>query len=223
MNQSRVIRGTVVRLPDAQPGLIVANGTQLQFEVADAWASPVAPSLNQVVEVSLEGDGKISRVLVVDASLQAQEKIQQTAEAIAAWTRIEGKAQLKRAVEWLGSHSVAGKRNNALIMASIGAAIAVGLLFLAFASEEPSERQLQSAVRGLLTEQFKMIGQKSPEIERMRLEKEGCERRDTQPQVYSCITWVSSSEPSGGQRARMRVVVRKEEHNWRLMDFAPAP
>ena len=39
------LRGTIVKVPDPGPGLLVVNGQQKQFTLEGIWKSPVAPAV----------------------------------------------------------------------------------------------------------------------------------------------------------------------------------
>lgn len=67
-------RGTIVKVPDATPGLLMVNGNQKQFTLEGIWKSPVAPAPNQTVEVELDDTGNIKGISVVDQAQIAREK-----------------------------------------------------------------------------------------------------------------------------------------------------
>jgi len=72
-------RGTIIKVPGNEPGLILANGKQWPFGMEGVWVSPVAPAANQTVEVTLDAEGHVARVSVVDAQQVAREKFNQFA------------------------------------------------------------------------------------------------------------------------------------------------
>jgi hypothetical protein len=74
---NRTVRGTVIKVPGNEPGLILAEGRQYAFQLEAIWVSPVAPAPNQVVEVALDASDKVVRVNVVDAQQLAREKLNQ--------------------------------------------------------------------------------------------------------------------------------------------------
>lgn len=70
-------RGTIIKVPDANPGLVMVEGQQLAFVLEGRWKSPVAPAANMVVEVDLNEAGVVSAISVVDSQQLAKEKIDQ--------------------------------------------------------------------------------------------------------------------------------------------------
>lgn len=73
-------RGTVLQVPAGDsPGLIFVDGRQMPFQLAGVWQSPVAPAVNQVVDVSFDEVGVLTRVAVVDAQALAKERLNQFA------------------------------------------------------------------------------------------------------------------------------------------------
>jgi len=71
------MRGTIVKVPDASPGLLVVNGQQKQFTLEGIWKSPVAPAVNMTVDVDLDSTGSVTAVKVVDAQQLATEHLKQ--------------------------------------------------------------------------------------------------------------------------------------------------
>lgn len=70
-------RGTVVKVPDTSPGLLFLNGQQQPFDLGGIWKSPVAPAVNMVVDVDIDGKGGIVALSVVDSQQLAKEKLDQ--------------------------------------------------------------------------------------------------------------------------------------------------
>jgi hypothetical protein len=70
-------RGTIIKVPDATPGLLMIGGQQLAFTLEGRWKSPVAPVANMTVEVDLDSSGGISALNVVDAQQLAKERLEQ--------------------------------------------------------------------------------------------------------------------------------------------------
>ncbi|HVQ13067.1 MAG TPA: hypothetical protein VMS40_05730 [Vicinamibacterales bacterium] len=70
-------RGTIIKVPDATPGLLMIDGQQLAFVLEGRWKSAVAPAANMVVEVDLSEAGVVAAVTVVDSQQLAKEKIDQ--------------------------------------------------------------------------------------------------------------------------------------------------
>lgn len=70
-------RGTIIKVPDTTPGLLMIEGQQLTFMLEGRWKSPVAPAANMVVEVDLNDAGVVSAITVVDSQQLAKEKFDQ--------------------------------------------------------------------------------------------------------------------------------------------------
>jgi hypothetical protein len=70
-------RGTIIKVPDATPGLLVVDGQQLSFVLEGRWKSPVAPAANMVVEVDLNDAGVVAAVTVVDSQQLTKERLDQ--------------------------------------------------------------------------------------------------------------------------------------------------
>jgi hypothetical protein len=70
-------RGTIIKVPDATPGLLMVDGQQLTFVLEGRWKSATAPAANMVVEVDLNEAGVVSAITVVDSQQLAKEKLDQ--------------------------------------------------------------------------------------------------------------------------------------------------
>jgi hypothetical protein len=68
-------RGTVIKVPDATPGLLLLNGRQYSFTLEGVWRSGVAPAPNQSVIVDLDSAGVPLSISVVDQQQIAREKL----------------------------------------------------------------------------------------------------------------------------------------------------
>lgn len=68
-------RGTVIKVPDASPGLLFLNGQQKQFLLEGVWKSSVAPAANMTVHVDLDSSGGVSAITVVDPKEVAAQKL----------------------------------------------------------------------------------------------------------------------------------------------------
>jgi hypothetical protein len=79
MNPSNVTkpRGTIIKIPDATPGLLLVNGQQQDFTLQGVWKSPVAPAPNMTVDVDFDGAGVITAIAVVDQQQLAKERLNQ--------------------------------------------------------------------------------------------------------------------------------------------------
>jgi len=68
-------RGTVIKVPDASPGLLFINGQQKPFLLEGVWKSSVAPAANMTVNVDLDSRGGVSAITVVEAKEVAAQKL----------------------------------------------------------------------------------------------------------------------------------------------------
>ncbi len=68
-------RGTIIKVPDATPGLLLLGGRQYSFTLEGVWRSAVAPATNQSVTVELDGAGMLRSITVVDPQQIAKEKL----------------------------------------------------------------------------------------------------------------------------------------------------
>lgn len=73
------MRATVLRAPDASPGLLMLNGQQRTFTLEKIWKAPVAPAANMTVEVELDASGAIHGITGVDGGQVARERLNQGA------------------------------------------------------------------------------------------------------------------------------------------------
>lgn len=71
------MRGTILKVPGAGPGLVMVNGQQKQFTLEGIWKSPVAPAANQTVDVDLDASDTVTGVSVVDVQQIAKEQMRQ--------------------------------------------------------------------------------------------------------------------------------------------------
>jgi len=78
-------RATVIKVPDASPGLLFINGQEKQFLLEGVWKSAVAPAANMTVDVDLDGSGGISAITVVDPKEVAAQKMD---EALSATSKV---------------------------------------------------------------------------------------------------------------------------------------
>jgi hypothetical protein len=68
------VRGSIIKVPNATPGLLMVNGNQKQFTLEGIWRSQSAPAPNQTVEVDFDEAGNIVGISVVDPAQIAREK-----------------------------------------------------------------------------------------------------------------------------------------------------
>lgn len=60
------MKATVIRVPDQQPGLLMANEQQRTFTLEGAWRSSIAPQVNMTVDLQLDEGGGIRSITVVE-------------------------------------------------------------------------------------------------------------------------------------------------------------
>lgn len=68
-------RGTIIRIPDIQPGLLVSDGKQHEFSLSGIWQGPAAPALNQKVSFTLTPDGRIASIHVLGRDAPVNETL----------------------------------------------------------------------------------------------------------------------------------------------------
>ena len=70
------LRGKVLKVPDATPGLLFVNGQQKVFQIDGVWRSmSVAPAPNQTVDVELDESGAVLSIRPVSDSDLAREEL----------------------------------------------------------------------------------------------------------------------------------------------------
>ena len=68
-------RGTIIKVPDATPGLLLLDGGQYAFTLEGVWRSAMAPAANQSVIVELDSADAVLSITVVDQQQIAKEKL----------------------------------------------------------------------------------------------------------------------------------------------------
>jgi hypothetical protein len=68
MSPESTARGTIVKVPDATPGLLFVNGQQKSFALEGVWKAPVAPTANMIVNVELDGTGTVTGITSADGA-----------------------------------------------------------------------------------------------------------------------------------------------------------
>ncbi|HET9399740.1 MAG TPA: hypothetical protein VFO34_02215 [Candidatus Acidoferrales bacterium] len=99
MNAQGRIRSTIVKVPDANPGLLFLNGQQRQFTLEGVWKSPVAPAANMTVDVEVDGGGQITGITAVDSQQLAKERMNQ----LSGVAQEKGKEAAKLAQQGVGA------------------------------------------------------------------------------------------------------------------------
>ena len=70
-------RGTIIKVPDATPGILLANGQQQSFTLERVWKSPMAPAVNMTVDVEMDASGAIQALTVVEQHQVTKERLNQ--------------------------------------------------------------------------------------------------------------------------------------------------
>jgi hypothetical protein len=99
MNGGTRVRTTIVKVPDATPGLLFVNGQQKSFTLEGVWKSAVAPAANMSVDVDLDSAGNITAITVVDSQQLAKERMSQLGDV----AQERGKEAAKLAQQGLGA------------------------------------------------------------------------------------------------------------------------
>ena len=77
MTSTATSRGTIIKVPDSTPGLVIVNGAQKSFTLEGVWRAPVAPAANMTVDVELNASGAVAGITAVDSQQLAKEKFEQ--------------------------------------------------------------------------------------------------------------------------------------------------
>jgi hypothetical protein len=93
------VRSTIIKVPDANPGLLFLNGQQRQFTLEGVWKSPVAPTANMSVDVEVDGGGQITAITAVDSKQIAKERMDQ----LSGVAQERGKEAAKLAQQGIGA------------------------------------------------------------------------------------------------------------------------
>ncbi len=93
------IKATIIKVPDATPGLLFVNGQQKQFLVDSTWKSPVAPAANMAVDVELDATGTITGITAVDPNQANKERMAQMSKE----AQEKGKEAAKLAQQGIGA------------------------------------------------------------------------------------------------------------------------
>jgi hypothetical protein len=68
-------RGTIIKVPDASPGLLFVNGEQKSFTLGGVWQCPTAPAPNMIVEVTLDASNSVAAITPIDHSAARKEQM----------------------------------------------------------------------------------------------------------------------------------------------------
>jgi hypothetical protein len=111
-------RGTVIKVPDSNPGLLFINGEQKPFALVNIWRSPVAPAANMAVDVELDTAGSIMAVTAIDSQQLAKEKLNQ----LSGVAQGQGKQVAEMAKEGVGA--LAARMGKVPLLATVAACFA---------------------------------------------------------------------------------------------------
>jgi len=106
-------RGTIIKVPDATPGILFANGQQQYFTLERVWKSPVAPAANQTVDLEFDGAGALTAMTVVDQQQLSKEKLNQ----LSGVAQERGKEAAKLAQQGIGA--LAARMGNVALGAAV--------------------------------------------------------------------------------------------------------
>jgi hypothetical protein len=93
------VRSTIVKVPDATPGMLFINGQQKQFNLDGVWKSPVAPAANMAVDVELDAGGAITGITAVDPNQANKERMAELSNV----AQEKGKEAAKLAQQGIGA------------------------------------------------------------------------------------------------------------------------
>ncbi len=117
-------RGSIIKVPDATPGILFANGQQQSFTLDRVWKSPTAPAVNQNVDVEFDATGAITAITVVDQQQFNKERLNQ----LSGVAQEQGKQAAHLAKEGVGA--LAGKMG----ALPLGAAVLLWIAWFFFPS-----------------------------------------------------------------------------------------
>jgi len=92
-------RGTIIKVPDATPGLLFVGGQQKSFTLEGVWRIPSAPATNMIVDVALDDTGVIVAITAVESHQASKEK----ADYLGAVAQEQGKQAAKLAQQGIGA------------------------------------------------------------------------------------------------------------------------
>ncbi len=96
------LRTTIVKVPDASPGLLIVNGQQRSFTLEKIWKSPVAPAAIMTVDVELDASGAIAGITAVDSRQRAKEQFDKLSGKLGELAQGQGKDGVNLAKQYLG-------------------------------------------------------------------------------------------------------------------------
>ena len=110
-------RGTVIKVPDASPGLLIVNGEQKWFGLEGVWRSPVAPAVNMTVDVELNESGSVLGITAVDAQQLTKEKLDRLGGLVGGIAQQQGKEAAEIAKQGVGA--LAARMGTSALVATV--------------------------------------------------------------------------------------------------------
>src|SRR5262245_34274508 len=92
-------RGTIIKVPDSTPGLLIVNGEQKWFGLEGVWRSPVAPAINMTVDVEMNESGSVLGITTVDVQRVTKEKLDRLSGLVGGLVGTTAQQQGKEAAE----------------------------------------------------------------------------------------------------------------------------
>lgn len=115
-------RGSVIKVPDATPGILFANGRQQPFTLENVWKSSVAPAVNMTVDVEMDGAGAIQALTVVEQHQISKERLNQ----LSGVAQDRGKEAAKLAQQGVGALAA----RMGMVALATAVVVVIALLFL---------------------------------------------------------------------------------------------
>jgi hypothetical protein len=111
------VRATIVKVPDASPGLLFVNGQQRSFTLEGIWKSPIAPAPNMTVDVELDPSGVITAITAVESRQLAKEQFDKLSGKLGGFAQGQGKDGANLAKQYLGQ--LAGRMGTIMLVSGI--------------------------------------------------------------------------------------------------------
>ena len=113
MTSTATSRGTIIKVPDSTPGLVIVNGVQKSFTLEGVWHSPVAPAPNMTVDVELSESGAVAGISAVDPQQLTKEKL----DRLGGIAQQQGKEAAEIAKQGVGA--LAARMGTAALVATV--------------------------------------------------------------------------------------------------------
>ncbi|HEV2421222.1 MAG TPA: hypothetical protein VGS59_05890 [Candidatus Acidoferrales bacterium] len=142
-------RGTVIKIPDSAPGIVLVNGDQKFFALENVWKSPVAPAPNMAVDVEFDSAGTVTGMTAVDSQQLAKERMSQ----LSGVAQERGKEAAKLAQQGVGALAA---RMGAVVLGST-VLVWIAWFFFPAAGVDTGGGQLSFTFWNLLGTDFKNL------------------------------------------------------------------